>query len=191
MASAPNDVTALLLAWGEGDKGALEQLIPIVHQELRRIARRYMAGERPNHTLQASALVNEAYLKLVDIQRIQWRNRAHFLAVTARLMRQVLVDSARRRLYQKRGGGAHPVTLTDNLASPRSSTYNIPAIDEALTALAAFDERKARVVELRFFGGLNVEETAAVLDVSVDTVTRDWRMAKRWLHREISNSTAS
>jgi RNA polymerase sigma factor (TIGR02999 family) len=182
------EVTQLLLAWGAGDEVALEQLVPVVYRELRGIARRYMAAERPNHTLQASALVNEAYLKLVDVRQMQWQNRAQFFGVCAQLMRRILVDFARRQRYLKRGGGARPVTFEENMVLPETQTTNLPALDDALNALATIAPRKVRVVELRFFAGLSVEETAEVLKVSPDTVVRDWRMAKVWLHRELRNN---
>ena len=178
-------VTQLLVQWKEGDEDALNQLVPLVHDELRRIARRCMAGEHRGHSLQATALVNEAYLRLVDVQHMNWQNRAHFLAMSARLMRRVLVDLARSKGYQKRGGGAVRVTLTDALLAATGPGHDLAAVDEALRALAEVDERKARVVELRFFGGLSVEESASVLQVSVDTVMRDWKFAKAWLAREL------
>ena len=156
-------MTGLLLAWGKGDEAALEQLVPIVERELHRIARRCMAGERPGHSLQATALVNEAYLRLVDAQHVNWQNRAHFLAMSARLMRRVLVDMARSKHYQKRGGGALKVTFTDALAVAVEPGLDLVALDDALEALKKLDERKHEVVELRFFGGLSVEETASVL----------------------------
>jgi RNA polymerase sigma factor (TIGR02999 family) len=156
-----------------------------VHGELRRIARRCMAGERGGHTLQATALVNEAYLKLIDVQHVDWQNRTHFLAMSARLMRRILVDVARSKRYQKRGGGAVRVTFDDALVVTDAPGQDLVALDDALEALAMVDERKARVIELRFFGGLSVEETAAVLTVSVDTVMRDWKLAKAWLQREL------
>lgn len=184
------EVTRLLLAWGAGNESALEQLVPVVYRELRRMARRYMAAERPNHTLQASALVNEAYLKLVDIRQMEWQNRAQFFGVCAHLMRRILVDFARRQRYLKRGGGARPVTFEENMVIPVAQTTNLPALDDALNALATIEPRKVRVVELRFFAGLSVEETAEVLKVSPDTVVRDWRMAKVWLHRELRNDGA-
>lgn len=183
---ASAEVTKLLLAWGAGDGQALDQLLPLVYRELHSLARRYMAGERPGNTLQASALVNEAYLKLVDIRRVQWQNRAHFFGVSAQLMRRILVDSARRRHNLKRGGRALQVTFDEGLAVAKGETSELVAIDDALTALAAVDARKARVVELRFFGGLSVEETAEALKVSPETVTRDWRLAKAWLHGEMN-----
>jgi len=181
----PGDVTALLLAWGRGDETALEQLIPLVEHELRRIARRCMAGERAGHSLQATALVNEAYLRMIDVQRIRWQDRAHFLAMAARLMRRVLIDWARSKQYQKRGGGALKVTFDEGLQVADERSHDLIAVDEALEALAKFDGRKSRVVELRFFGGLSVEETASVLGVSPDTVMRDWKLAKAWLLTEI------
>jgi RNA polymerase sigma factor (TIGR02999 family) len=188
---ASADVTKLLLRWSEGDAMALEQLLPVVYRELHHMARRYMAGERPDHTLQASALVNEAYLKLVDVRQMQWQNRAHFFGVSAELMRRILVDFGRRRHYLKRGGGVRPVTLNEDLTVSGRQTTNLVALDDALTALAAVDPRRVRVVELRFFAGLTVEETAEVLKVSPDTVVRDWRLAKVWLHRELKKGGAA
>jgi RNA polymerase sigma factor (TIGR02999 family) len=178
-------ITGLLLAWGRGDEAALDALIPHVHGELQRIARRCMAGERLGHSLQATGLVNEAYLRLIDVQRIQWQDRAHFLSMAARLMRRILVDHARSKAYQKRGGGAVRVTF-DGLDLPAQAPgHDLVALDDALAELAKVDERKSRVIELRFFGGLSVEETATVLKVSVDTVMRDWKLAKAWLLREL------
>ena len=179
------DVTGLLQAWGRGDEEAFIQLVPLVHAELHRVAMRCMRGERPGHSLQATALVNEAYMRLVDTRRIQWQDRTHFLSMAARLMRRVLVDHARSRNYQKRGGDAVRVTLEDGLALTPSANLDLVALDDALAGLAQVDERKGRVIELRFFGGLTVEETATVLNVSIDTVVRDWRMAKAWLSREL------
>jgi RNA polymerase sigma factor (TIGR02999 family) len=187
ISSSPHQVTALLLAWGKGDEAALNQLIPVVHNELRRMARRCMAAERRGHSLQATALVNEAYLRLIDVQHVAWKDRAHFLAMSARLMRRVLVDIARSKQYQKRGGGFIRVTLDDAMAVTHQPDQDFVALDDALKALARVDERKARVIELRFFGGLSVEETASVLEVSVDTVMRDWKLAKAWLQRELQN----
>ena len=181
----PHQVTRLLRQWGNGDEAALNELIPLVHDELRRIARRCMAGERRGHSLQATALVNEAYLRLVDVQHVNWQNRTHFLAMSARLMRRILVDLARSKRYQKRGGGAVQVSLGDALAVTTEPSQDLAALDDALHALAAVDERKARVVELRFFGGLSVEETASVLEVSTDTVVRDWKFSRAWLSREL------
>ena len=188
---ASAEVTKLLLAWGAGDQLALDQLLPVVYRELHGMARRYMAGERPGHTLQASALVNEAYLKLVDVQQIKWQNRAHFFGVCAHLMRQILVDFGRRRHYLKRGGGLRPVTLNEHLTISEAQTTDLVALDDALNALGTVDPRRVRVVELRFFAGLKVEETAEVLKVSSDTVVRDWRLAKVWLHRELKKAGAA
>jgi RNA polymerase sigma factor (TIGR02999 family) len=178
------DVTALLLAWGDGDREAFDRLIPLVHGELRRIARRHMAGERAGHSLQATALVNEAYMRLIDVQRVRWQNRAHFFAMSARLMRRVLVDLARAKGYQKRGGGAVKISLDEGML-PDGPEHHLVALDDALEALAQVDERKSQVVEMRFFGGLTVEETAEALDVSPETVMRDWKMARAWLLREL------
>jgi RNA polymerase sigma factor (TIGR02999 family) len=180
-----HEVTRFLQAWGQGDDAALEQIIPIVYRELRRIAHRYMAGERQSHTLQTTALVNEAYLKLVDSRQVNWQNRAHFFAICAQLMRRILVDFARSRGYQKRGGGAKPVSLDEACVAVQERGRNVLALDDALTALAEVDPRKSKVVELRFFGGLSLEETAEVLKVCPDTVLRDWRIAKAWLGREL------
>jgi RNA polymerase sigma factor (TIGR02999 family) len=185
----PTKVTGLLLSWGRGDEGALEQLIPLVHQQLHEIARRCMAGERQGHSLQATALVNEAYLRLIDANDVRWHDRAHFLAVAARVMRRILVDHARTRHARKRGGDATQVTFDEALVVSNEPREDFIALDDALEALATFDERKSRVVELRFFGGLSVEETAAVLKVSSDTVMRDWRLAKVWLQREMRGDT--
>jgi RNA polymerase sigma-70 factor (ECF subfamily) len=179
-------VTELLLAWGSGDRSALDQLVPIIHEELRRLARLQMRAERDNHTLQTTALVNEAFLRLVDLRRIRWQDRAHFLALSARLMRRILVDHARSRSYQKRGGGAANVTLDEALIASTERGADLVALDDALEDLARIDARKSQVVELRFFGGLSVEETAQALKISAETVTRDWRFAKVWLLREIS-----
>ena len=178
-------MTGLLLAWGNGDEAALEQLVPIVERELHRIARRCMAGERRGHSLQATALVNEAYMRLVDAQHVNWQNRAHFLAMSARLMRRVLVDMARSKGYQKRGRDALKITFTDALAVAVEPGLDLVALDDALEALQKFDGRKHQVVELRFFGGLSVEETASVLQISPETVMRDWKLAKAWLLREL------
>jgi RNA polymerase sigma-70 factor (ECF subfamily) len=178
-------VTGLLLAWGGGDEAALEQLIPLVHRELRQIARRCMAGERAGHSLQATALVNEVYLRLVDIRLVNWQNRAHFFAMSARLMRRILVDFARARGSQKRGAGAAKVTLDEALMVTNEPAPELVVLDDALRALEKFDERKSRVVELRYFGGLSVEETALTLNVSAETVMRDWRLARAWLRQEM------
>jgi RNA polymerase sigma factor (TIGR02999 family) len=182
----PHDVTALLQAWSAGDKAALDKLAPLVYDELHRTAHRYMAGERAGHTLQTSALVNEVYLRLVKVSEVNWQNRAHFFAVCARMMRRILTDFARSRRYIKRGGNAARVPLDEALFAGHELPAGIVALDDALKALAGFDERKSRVVELRFFGGLSVEETAEVLRVSAETVLRDWKLAKAWLLRQLS-----
>jgi RNA polymerase sigma-70 factor (ECF subfamily) len=184
--SSTHHVTKLLLAWGQGNDAALDELLPLVHQELRRRARRYMLGERSGHTLQTSALVNETYLRLVNAREVNWQNRAHFFALSAQLMRRILVDSARARGGQQRGGGNPKVTLDEALIGPREKGQDLVALDDALKALSGVDQRKGRVVELRFFGGLSVEETAEVLKVHPNTVLRDWRLAKMWLKREMS-----
>lgn len=181
----PHQVTTLLQAWSTGDEHALQQLIPIVYDELRRVAGRYMAGERASHTLQTTALIHEVYVRLVDVKSASIRNRAHFLAICARLMRNVLVDFARSRRYEKRGGGAVHVELDEALHVSAMPDPDLVAVDEALERLAAFDGRKSQVVELRFFGGLSVEETAEALGISPETVMRDWKLAKAWLLREL------
>lgn len=181
-------VTQLLQAWGQGDTAALEQLVPVVHAELRRIARRQMGHERAGHTLQPTALVNEVYLRLVDVRRIQWQDRAHFFAMSSRLMRRVLVDAARARGYQKRGGGAQQVSLHEELVKAEERGADVLELDAALDKLAAIDSRKSQVVEMRFFGGLSIEETAEALQVSERTVKRDWTMAKLWLLRELKKN---
>jgi len=179
-------VTSLLLAWRGGDETALAKLTPLVHEELRRLARHYMRRERPDHTLQPTALVNEAYLRLVDAHQVHWQDRHHFYGVTARLMRQVLVDFARSRGYQKRGGDAHRVELDPSSALVEPRSEGLLALDDAISALTEVDARKAQVVELRFFGGLSVDETADILHVSPDTVKRDWRLARAWLRRALA-----
>lgn len=185
MASA-GQVTGLLRAWSDGDTAVLEQLIPLVEAELRRLARAYMARERQGHTLQTTALMNEAFLRLVDARNIRWQDRAHFVGIAARLMRRVLVDHARSRGAHKRGGFGVKVTLSDGLAvAAVQPALHLLALDRALEKLARDDARKAKVVELRYFGGLSVEETAEVLHLSADTIKRDWRLAKLWLLREL------
>jgi RNA polymerase sigma factor (TIGR02999 family) len=186
--TGPADVTGLLLAWGGGDREALDRLVPLVHHQLRQIARKHMAGERAGHSLQPTALVNEAYLRLIDLERVQWQNRAHFFAMAARLMRRILVDAARSRDQQKRGGGAPILSFDEALVIPSQPGQDLVALDDALIALAAFDSRKSQVVEMRFFGGLNIDETAEVLNISRDTVKRDWAFAKLWLLRELSGA---
>ena len=185
IAESPASATALLLRWGKGDPTALDQLMPLVERELHQIARRCMAGERAGHSLQATALVNEAYLRLIDTKGIAWQDRAHFIAVAARMMRRILVDHARSRHYQKRGGRAAHVTLDEALVVAAEPEQDFVALDAALTALAEVDPRKSQVVEMRFFGGLTLEETAEALHISRDTVKRDWTMAKLWLLREL------
>jgi len=180
------EITQMLRAWTAGDQQALEKLTPLVHRELHRVARRYMAGERSGHTLQTTALVNEVYLRLVDCGQVNWHDRAHFFAVSAQLMRRILVDFARSRGYQKRGGNVPHISLDDAPPVCSEPDANLLALDDALKALAELDRRKSRVVELRFFGGLNIEETAEILGVSAVTVMRDWRLAKIWLLRELS-----
>jgi RNA polymerase sigma factor (TIGR02999 family) len=183
----PSPITELLRAWSGGDQTALEELIPIVEAELRRLARIYMSRERIGHTLQTTALVNEAFLRLVDARNVRWQDRAHFLGISARLMRRVLVDHARTRGMQKRGGGAYSVPLNEDMAVSQAQDIDLLALDRALDALASVDERKCRVIEMRFFAGLTVEETAEALGVSGDTVKRDWRLAKLWLLRELES----
>jgi len=181
-----HQVTQLLQAWSEGEPGALDRLTPLVYQELHRLARRHMAHERPGHTLDTTALVNEAYLELVDSVHANWQNRAHFFAVCAHVMRRILVDWARARQVSKRGGGAKLIGLDEALVVANTPDPGLVALDDALCALAELDARKARVVELRFFGGLTIEETAAVLKISEETVQRDWKFAKSWLRRELT-----
>ena len=188
---APGDVTELLRAWSDGDDGALERLVPLMEAELRRLARGYMGRERQEHTLQTTALVNEAFVRLTDARQVRWQDRAHFLGISARLMRRVLVDHARRRGYQKRGGGAQRVTLHEGLAASPDPAFDVLALDRALEVLEKDDPRKSRIVELRFFGGLSVEETAQLLRVSPDTVKRDWRLAKAWLAQALAPATPS
>jgi RNA polymerase sigma factor (TIGR02999 family) len=183
--SPSRDVTELLLAMGQGDPSALERLVPLVHSELRRLARRQMRRERTGHTLQTTALVNEAYLRLIDVSRVTWQDRTHFFAMSARLMRRVLVDHARSRRRAKRGAGASMISLEAAAGVALERPSDLVALDDALTALAAVDARKAQVVEMRFFSGFTVEETAAALAVSVETIMRDWRLAKVWLLREL------
>ena len=180
-------VTALLRAWSGGDEEALPALLPLVEAELRRLARAYMARERMGHTLQATALVNEAFLRLIDARQVAWQDRAHFLGISARLMRRVLVDHARTRGARKRGDGDYKVPLEDDMAVSPAPDVDLVDLDRALDALSLVDERKCRVIEMRFFGGMTVEETAEVLHVSTDTVKRDWRLAKLWLLRELDH----
>jgi len=183
--------TELLRAWSQGDESAREKLIPLLYGELHRLARRYMRQERPDHTLQATALVNEAYLRLINVNRVEWRNRTHFLALAAEMMRRILIESARSRHRQKRGGGAIRVSIDELGELPEPQGCNLVALSDALSELAMFDARMSQVVELRFFGGLSVEETADVLNVSPETVTRDWKTAKAWLVRELRQERRS
>jgi|ERR1041385_2216748 RNA polymerase sigma factor (TIGR02999 family) len=185
MPGSHEDITRLLHAWSDGDKASLDKLIPIVYEELRRQASRYLRRENAGHTLQTTALVNEAYVRLVDQGNVRWQNRAHFFGIAAQLMRRILVDHARAKLSAKRGGGGVRITLEDDLASQKARDVELLALDEALTKLAQLDEQQAKVVELRFFSGLNVKETAEALGISPATVKRDWSVAKAWLRREI------
>jgi RNA polymerase sigma factor (TIGR02999 family) len=189
MGPSGSEITQLLRAWNGGDDSALAKLMPMVYAELHRMARRYMAHESPDHTLQTSALVNEAYLRLVDAANANWQNRVHFFAVSAQAMRRILVDWARSRGALKRGGDARPLRLDDALAVTVEQPVDLVALDDALKTLAALDPRKSQVVELHFFGGLNLEETAEVLKVSSDTVLRDWKLAKSWLRCELSGES--
>jgi RNA polymerase sigma factor (TIGR02999 family) len=184
-----HEVTVLLRAWSEGDEKALDALMPLVHQELRRIARACLQGERANRSLQATELVNEAFLRLVNVQHVNWQNRTHFLAMSGRLMRRVLVDLARSRAADKRGGAAVRVTLDEAAICGVVHDADVVRLDDALQLLASLDDRKSRVVELKFFGGLTVDETASVLKVSPKTVLRDWEFARAWLHRELSDES--
>jgi len=185
-APSAQEVTLLLRAWGDGSKEALNRLAPLVYRELHQIAGRLMARERPNHTLQTTALVNEAYVRLVDARQVSWQDRAHFFAICARAMRQILVDHARSRGSAKRGGGEAAIELEEGLVAAASPEASLLELDEALKRLEALDPRKSQVVEMRYFGGLSVEETAEALNVSTETVRRDWKLAQAWLHRELS-----
>ena len=192
MATSPSPpVTELLLAWSQGDETALDRLIPLVHAELSRLAHYYMSGQKVGHTLQTTALVNEAYLRLVDLNQVGWQNRAHFFAVSAQLMRRILIDFARSRNYLKRGGGAQQVPFDEAMLICEEPDFDLVRLDEALIALAEIEARKSRVVELRFFGGMTEEETAEFLKVSPETVRRDLRLAKAWLLREMAEGETS
>jgi RNA polymerase sigma factor (TIGR02999 family) len=182
----PGEVTGLLAAWSGGDKAALDRLLPLVERELHALARRHLRGERPGHTLQATALVNEAYLRLVGQHQAEWHSRGQFFAIAARLMRRILIDHARARSYAKRGGGAQALPLDEACVVGEERAAELVALDDALSLLAGVDERKARIVELRYFGGLSVDEVAAVLAVHPDTVNRDWQRAKAFLRRELA-----
>jgi RNA polymerase sigma-70 factor (ECF subfamily) len=191
MTPSPQDVTQLLLDWSVGNQAALDKLTPLVYEELHRLAHRHMNRERRDHTLQTSALVNEAYLRLINQRDVQWQNRAHFFSIASRLMRRILVDHARAHNYAKRGGGALRVSLDEAAFVSQERASELVALDDALTSLAAIDQRKCQVVELRFFGGMSVEETATALGVSPITVKRDWSTAKAWLHRAIEKGVTS
>ena len=184
---SPQEMTALLAAWSDGDQEALDRLLPLVERELHRLAHHYMSREREGHTLQTTALVNEAYLKLCDQTRVRWQNRAHFFAIAAQTMRRILIDHARSRKYEKRGGGAHALPLDEAAFISDERADELVSLDDALAALERLDPRKARVVELRYFGGLSVEETAEVLKVSRSTVLHDWNMAKAWLYTQMKS----
>ena len=188
--SAPADVTQLLIAWSDGDQAARERLMSVVYEELHRLARRYMRNESPGHTLQTSALVNEAFIRLVDQRNVHWQNRSHFFGIAAQMMRRILVDYARSRNFAKRGGGAVKLSLEEGLIVSEERTEQVVAVHEALDGLAKIDPRQAQIVELKFFGGLSNEETGEVLAVSPGTVARDWTMAKAWLRREITKGTS-
>ncbi len=183
---SPHEVTQLLQAWKDGNQEALGKLVPLVHEELHRLARHYMRGERQGHTLQTTELVNEAYMRLINWKNVQWQNRAHFFGVAARVMRHILVDFARSRHYAKRGGDACRVSLSEAAVVSRERGEDLIALDDALQSLAALDARKARIVELRFFGGLSVDETAEVMKISSRTVMREWSLAQAWLYRQLS-----
>lgn len=185
MTDTTTEVTQLLVAWGSGDEAALDQLMPLVYDELRRLARRHLGSERREHTLQPTALVNEAYLKLANLHAVQWQGRAQFFALAAQAMRRILVDHARGRRYLKRGGDAQQISLDVSLMGANERAAEVIALDDALQGLAQFDTRKCRIVELRFFGGLSIEEVAQILQVSPGTVMRDWTLAKAWLQREL------
>lgn len=186
-----HQITELLAEWSGGNQAALDELYPLVYDELHRLARRYMSRERKGHTLQTTALINEAYVRLVDQRNVQWANRSHFFAISAQIMRRILIDHARRHAYAKRGGGAQQVSLDETAAIALDNLSEFLRLDEALQSLAELDPRRSRVVELRYFGGLNNEEIAGVLNISENTVIRDWNMARAWLHRQLTGSGAN
>ena len=188
--ASPNQITEQLIAWSNGDEAALERLIPAVYQELRRMAQHYLRGEDSGHSLQPTALVHEAYLRLIDQTKVEWQNRAHFFGVAAQMMRRILIDHAKAKHRVKRGGTAVKVMLDENANFTQERASELLALDDALQRLARMDERKSRIVELRYFGGLTVEETAQVLGISDKTVMRDWNLAKAWLYRELTNNAA-
>ena len=186
-----HEITQLLAEWSDGNQSALDELYPLVYDELHRLARRYMSRERKGHTLQATALINEAYVRLVDQKNVQWANRSHFFAISAQIMRRILIDHARRHGYAKRGGGAHQVSLEEAATVVPDQSQELLRLDEALKSLAEMDPRRSQVVELRYFGGLNNEEIADVLQISENTVTRDWNMARAWLYQQLTGSGAN
>jgi len=190
LSSQPHEITQLLAEWSEGNQAALDKLYPLVYNELRRLAHGYLRRERKGHTLQTTALINEAYLRLVDQKQVHWANRSHFFAISAQIMRRILIDHARRYDYAKRGGGAPRISLDEAAVVAKERARELLMLDEALNGLAKIDPRRGRVVELRYFGGLNNEEIAAVLKISENTVTRDWNMARAWLYQELSGSVA-
>ena len=186
-----HEITQLLAEWSDGNQSALDELYPLVYEELHKLARRYMSRERKGHTLQTTALINEAYVRLVDQRNVHWANRSHFFAISAQIMRRILIDHARRHAYAKRGGGAQQVSLEEVAIVAREQSSEILRLDEALKILAKMDPRRCHVVELRYFGGLSNEEIAGVLKVSENTVTRDWNLARAWLHQQLTGSAAS
>lgn len=186
-----HDITKLLAEWSDGNQSALDRLYPLVYDELHRLARRYMSRERKGHTLQTTALINEAYVRLVDQKHVHWANRSHFFAISAQIMRRILIDHARRHAYAKRGGGAQQVSLEEVAAVAPDPGRELIRLDEALKSLAEMDPRRSQVVELRYFGGLNNEEIAGVLKISENTVTRDWNMARAWLYQQLSETAAN
>lgn len=188
--SPPHEITQLLAEWSEGNQAALDQLYPLVYNELRRLAHGYLRRERKGHTLQTTALINEAYLRLVDQKQVHWANRSHFFGISAQIMRRILIDHARRYDYAKRGGGAQRISLDEAAVVAKQRGQALLMLDEALKSLAKIDPRRSQVVELRYFGGLNNEEIAGVLKISENTVTRDWNMARAWLYQELSGSVA-
>jgi len=190
LSSQPHEITQLLAEWSEGNQAALDKLYPLVYNELRRLAHGYLRRERKGHTLQTTALINEAYLRLVDQKHVHWANRSHFFAISAQIMRRILIDHARRYDYAKRGGGAQRISLDEAAVVAKERARELLMLDEALNGLTKIDPRRGRVVELRYFGGLNNEEIAAVLKISENTVTRDWNMARAWLYQELSGSVA-
>jgi RNA polymerase sigma factor (TIGR02999 family) len=187
----PHQITELLAEWSDGNQSALDELYPLVYDELHRLARRYMSRERKGHTLQTTALINEAYVRLVDQKNVHWANRSHFFAISAQIMRRILIDHARRHAYAKRGGGAQQVSLEDVAVITPSLGSELMRLDEALKSLAEMDPRRSQVVELRYFGGLSNEEIAGVLNVSENTVTRDWNMARAWLYQQLTGSASN